>query len=405
MNKKKLFLWSLYDFANSLIWVNFSLYFSVWIVVDAGLPDFWYNAIFPLTTIVLLLTAPAMAAYTDRHGKGRKKFLNIATFGTLIGYGLVALVAGRNVPVLLVAILFAVGQYFYQLAFVFLNPMVEEIADEVHRSRASGIGQFASSIGFVAGIALTIPWADSRTATLLPSVLAFFLLALPMMIFYKETGSRDKTDQNSAKPAPVLTKRMIAFFALSASAPMLLSFFFFSDALITISNNYSIYLDRVFHVPDSTKSLLLALSLGASAIGAVLGGWIGDKIGVVKTVKATLAGWIIVIPLVAIAPSITFILGLTPLIGLLLGAIWAVSRSYMSLVLSKQDMGYGFAFYTLMERFATLVGPITWGGLIWWLGTEPHAYRIAMASMAVFVTIGLIVLIRWKRPHYAEQGS
>ena len=28
MNKKKLFLWALYDFANSIIFVNFLFYFS-----------------------------------------------------------------------------------------------------------------------------------------------------------------------------------------------------------------------------------------------------------------------------------------------------------------------------------------------------------------------------------------
>lgn len=397
MNKKKLFLWSLYDFANSIIYVNFVLYFAVWIVVDKGLPDFWYNAIFAITTLILLATAPVLAARTDKHG-GRKKFLNIATVGTFIGYGLAAILATQNAHVLLVALFFLIGQYFYQLAFVFFNPMLTDIADESHRSRASGISQFSSSLGFVVGIALTLPFAASRTAPLLPAVIAFFVLALPLMIFYKESKLEEETSlSDSIAETKTLTKKMIAFFVASTATPMLVAFFFFNDALLTVSNNYSIYLERVFHIPDSTKSLLLAMVLGASAIGGVIGGWVGDKIGAFKTMKIILSIWVIILPLVAIAPNFLTIAIITPVTGLLMGSAWTVTRSYLSLALPKKDVGYGFSFYTLAERFATLVGPLTWGGIIWFGGNGSTTYRIAMASMTVYIMIGLIILYKWRR--------
>lgn len=406
MNKKKLFLWALYDFANSLIYVNFVLYFAVWIVVDKGLSDFWYNAIFAITTIFLLVTAPVMAARTDKKG-GRKFFLNISTIGTFVSYGLTAILAVINSHVLLVALFFLIGQYFYQLSFVFFNPMIDDIADEAHRSRASGIGQFASSLGFVAGIFLTMPLASSRTAPLLPAVLAFFVLALPMLIFYKEPKQKvlDNITPGGVPERKMITKRMIAFFAASAATPMLVAFFFFNDALITVSNNYSIYLERVFHMPDSIKSILLAAVLGMSAIGAVIGGWIGDKIGALKTIKLVLSGWVILLPLIALAPNFLTIVILTPISGLLLGSIWTVTRSYLSMVLPKEDMGYGFSFYTIAERFATLVGPLTWGAIIGFMGIAGVSYRIAMGSMTIFIIVGLIILIRWKRPVLVTPSS
>jgi MFS transporter, UMF1 family len=398
MDKKKLFLWSLYDFANSIIYVNFVLYFAVWIVVDKGLSDFSYNAIFAVTTVILLATAPLMAARTDQHG-GRKKFLNIATVGTFLGYGAAALLATQNAHVLLVALAFLIGQYFYQLAFVFFNPLLNDLADEDHRSRASGISQFSSSLGFVVGIALTLPFAASRTAPLLPAVIAFGVLALPLMIFYKESSTEEKTNlEETFVETKTLTKKMIAFFFASAAMPMLVAFFFFNDALLTVSNNYSIYLERVFHVPDSTKSLLLALVLGASAIGGAVGGWLGDKFGAFKTMKIILFAWVFLLPLVAIAPNFLSIAIITPVTGLLLGSSWTVTRSYLSLVLPKKDIGYGFSFYTIAERFATLVGPLTWGGILWWLGTSEGSYRIAMTSMTVFMVVGLLILHYWRRP-------
>src|SRR5260370_8396317 len=85
MNKKNLFLWSLYDFANSIVFINFLLYFSQWLVIDGGLSDFWYNATFPISTVLLFITAPSLAAYNDKHG-GRKLSLNVSTVCTASFY-------------------------------------------------------------------------------------------------------------------------------------------------------------------------------------------------------------------------------------------------------------------------------------------------------------------------------
>lgn len=399
MNKKQLFLWSLYDFANSIVYINFILYFAVWIVVDAGLSDFWYNAIFAITTLILLFTAPILAAHTDMHG-GRKYWLNIATIVTFVSYGLVAILAGINGNVLLIAFLFLIGQYFYQLSFVFYNPMLDDIADKTNKSRVSGIGNFSSSLGFVVGILITLPFADSRITPLLISVPTFFILALPMMIFFKES-EKPIDEVNSPKTrheTKAFIKKMIAFFAVSAATPMLVAFFFFNDSLLTVTNNYSIYLERVFHTPDTAKSILLLAILVMSAIGSVIAGWLGDKIGALKTLKFILFGWIIALPILALAPNFLVIAILTPILGLLIGSVWTVTRAYLTTVLPKKDMGYGFSFYTIAERFATLVGPLTWGGIIWAMGTEALAYRIAVGTMTVFVIIGVVILRHWKRP-------
>lgn len=108
MNKRNLFLWSLYDFANSIVFINFLLYFAQRIVIDGGLSDFRYNAIFAIATVLLFLSAPMLAAYTDRHG-GRKFFLNISTIGTFVSYGLAAFLAGTGgVSIILIAALFLV---------------------------------------------------------------------------------------------------------------------------------------------------------------------------------------------------------------------------------------------------------------------------------------------------------
>src|SRR3989338_10860151 len=399
MDKKKLFLWSLYDFANSIIYVNFLLYFAQWLVIDGGLSDFWYNAIFAIATIMLLFSAPMLAAQTDRNG-GKKYFLNLATVGTFIAYGLSVWLAYQGVEyVVWSAVFFLVGQYFYQLAFVFYNPMLAEIADEKHRARASGIGQFANACGQVLGIGATLTLAGTRLGPLFPALIGFFALPFPVVVFYKESRipSTPLRFSELKNDASTYVKKFYQFFAFSVATPMLIAFFLFNDALHTLGNNYSIILERVFATPDITKSLLLIGVLVMSAIGGITFGWIADRLGSLVALKIILAGWLIVLPLLAFAPTFTLFAILSVPVGLLIGSVFAVSRAYLSTLLSEENMGYGFSFYALAERFATFVGPLTWGAIITLGGASQLSYRVAIMSMAVFVLAGLLVLLFFRQ--------
>lgn len=392
MNKKNIFLWSLFDFANSIVFINFLLYFSQWLVLEGGLSDFGYNATFAISTVLLFLTAPNLAAYTDKFGK-RKAFLNWATIGTAICYAGSAYSAIQGLNIFIIVILFLFGQYFYQLSFVFYNPLIEDLSDHKYRGRVSGIGQFSNAIGQVFGLAIMLPFSEgSRLAPLLPSVGVFVLLALPFMILFKEKPRLDNNIKQTIRFGDFY-KKIIPFFTLSLATPLLFAFFFYNDALVTVTNNYSIYMQNVFGITDSKKSLLLMIIVVMNAIGGLLSGWLGDKIGLEKTLKLVLLFWVISLPIIAITSNISLFTILTAILGLLIGAMWTVSRAYISLLLAKEDIGYGFSFYTILERFSTFVGPLTWGAIISIWGTKSETYRLAMGSMTVFVIIGLLIIL------------
>lgn len=158
-----------------------------------------------------------------------------------------------------IALFFLLGQYCYQLSFVFYNPMLLDVADEKHRTRASGIGQFANSLGQVIGLAITLPLSTSTLKPLLPSILIFMILALPMMIWFKESKVFVKGDTGEyiKQEYRLFRRKIILFFVTSVASPVLIAFFFFNDALITVTNNYSIFLERVFATSDTHKSILL----------------------------------------------------------------------------------------------------------------------------------------------------
>jgi UMF1 family MFS transporter len=405
MNKRNLFLWSLYDFANSFIFINFLLYFSQWLIIQGGLSDFWYNAIFTITSILLFISAPTLASFTDRYG-GRKYLLNYATIGTFLGYSLSVVCAYTNQNVYLIALFFLIGQYFYQLSFVFYNSLIEDVADVEHRSRASGIGQFSNSVGQVSGLLLALPLSSTRLQPLFPALVVFIICALPMMIYFVDSRSKQKMVTLGAlrEGGRTYFTKMKLFFSASVAIPMLTAYSFFNDALITITNNYAIYMERVFSFPDTTKNILLIAILVMSAIGGIISGWIADKIGPLNTLKWILVGWIILIPIGSLARGTILIWSFSIVIGLFVGSVWTVTRSYLSQVLKREELGYGFSFYTLFERFATLLGPLSWGGVIAIMGTGANSYRTAMMSMVAFVIIGLVILYKWKRVPRPDLG-
>jgi UMF1 family MFS transporter len=381
-------LWCLYTASNSIVFINFLVYFSKWLVLDAGVSDFAYNMVFVATALALLVTAPALAAHNDKAGN-RKKFLNVATLGVMASYLLAAIFAflDASAPAL---IFFLAGQYCYQLSFSFYDPMLNDIADEEHRAAASGLSQFASSAGMVLGLAVTLPLAGiGRLWPLIPSVLLFAALAWPMMLYYKEPP-RPKA---SGAIAPKVRigfdwKKFRNFILSSPAALVLISFFFYNDALATITNNYPIYAGKVLDMSDETTSIMLMTTMLAGSLGALIAGVLGDRLGVRKCLKIILWTWLVLIPVIAAASSMTLFFALAALLGLTIGAGWATSRAYISLCLEKDDLGYGFSFYTIFERFSSIIGPLVWGGIL----AAGGGHRLAMLSMAGFIAAGIFVL-------------
>ena len=374
-------------------------------MVDGGLSDFWYNAVFAVSSILLFFSAPTLASFADKYG-GRKYLLNFATLGTFLGYGLATLFAYLGTQyIYIIVVFFLLGQYFYQLSFVFYNTLIEDVADIEHRARASGIGQFSNSLGQVIGLLIALPLSTTRLQPLFPSLIIFILLSLPMMIFFVDSKVKQaklgiKILREGEKE---YYKKMKLFFSLSVAVPLLVSFFLFNDALITISNNYPIYMERVFAVSDNIKNYLLLVILFMSALGGITFGWIADRVGDLKTLKFVLVCWVIFIPLLALAKGMILLSIFSAILGFLIGPVWTVSRSYLSKVLNMDELTYGFTFYTLAERFATLFGPLAWGGIIAVMGTQGGSYRIALGSMVIFVIIGLLILFKWKRSILIEK--
>lgn len=404
MSKKKVFLWTLYDFANSIAVVTFFLYFSQWLVVENGVGDLWYNLIFAGSSILLVFSSPILGAIADKTKK-RMPYLIFSTvmlFITLVAVSLIALLAPSTKPWAYTAAgFFLISQYFYQLSFSFYNPMLDEIAPPEKQGLVSGIGQSANWVGMILGLIITIPLVSGsiylfghsgRAQTFLPATIIFFALTLPVLFLLKDPNPQ-KIKINIREEY----KNYFSSFMRLAKTPgvgmFLLAFFFFNDAVITAQNNFPIYMEQVFGVSDKIKSILLLAILVTSAIGAFTAGFIADQIGPKKTLIIILFLWVILFPLMGSLKVLLIFYVLTVVMGLLYGATWSVTRAYMLELTPKENLNHAFSYYTLAERFSTFVGPLTWGAITFFLVNKgAMRYQVAIVSLTVFIIIGLILV-------------
>jgi len=171
-----------------------------------------------------------------------------------------------------------------------------------------------------------------------------------------------------------------------------LAYFFFNDAVTTASNNFPIFVNKLYGLGDDAQSYLLIAILVASAIGAPISGWIADRIGLKRALMWVLGGFIVVFPAMALTHSFPLFVAICVVMGLWFGSVWTITRAYLMKITPPAMMNQSFTYYTLMERLATFIGPISWGLVVAYLPTADNLnYRIAAVLMAVFVLIGVFL--------------
>jgi MFS-type transporter involved in bile tolerance (Atg22 family) len=191
---KRLFLWALYDFANSIVLIAFLFYFSQWLVIDQGKPAWWYNITLVISSMLFIITAPIVSKKIDIK---KVKIVGLRFWSgiTFVGYFVLSIITMLTDSMdVLATILFTLATYTYLVCFLYFTPMLNDLSNDGDRSLKSGIGQGANSIGQVAGILITLPFVNGitlfgepgRAQALLPATIIFGLLSLPMLIFYKE---------------------------------------------------------------------------------------------------------------------------------------------------------------------------------------------------------------------------
>ena len=82
------------------------------------------------------------------------------------------------------------------------------------------------------------------------------------------------------------------------------------------------------------------------------------------------------------------------LIGIAFGPVQASSRSYLARSVSASEAGRYFGIYALSGRATSFMATLSFSLLTYWTGSA----RVGMASLIVFLLVGLIILLRTPYP-------
>ena len=409
--RRNLFVWSLYDAANSFLLAAVSgLYLSQWVVIDNGFDDIWYGGTFTLATILLLLTSPFFGAWSDRLRK-RKPFINWTTIILIISGFLLAFVVNSDYPIAfrvsLALVLFFLIQYVYQLSLIFYNTLLEKLSNPSNWGKISGLGNVAGSFGWIVGTAILLPFNEGkitlmgvpgRTQVFLPAVILFALLAWPMLLWFKEPPSekREKVDFKAVYQKTIQGLKDLVRKNKNVGL-FLLAFCFISDGKITAELFFAIVMEQVFRVPDPVKVQILGMMFLIAIPSAYLIGKLADKYGIKRILLLVCLDLIIIFALCFSASDPKILYFFAVFAGLAWGGFYTLFRALLIKISPKAQLGEYFGFYSTFERFASIVGPLSWGVITLMLRDYGILkYRVAGFALVFLMAIGTFLLTRVK---------
>ncbi|MCK4781770.1 MFS transporter [Candidatus Parcubacteria bacterium] len=416
---RQILWWALFDFANSIVIINLGLYFSQWLVIEQGVSEFWFNFTDVAATVLLLLTLPALGVISDITNK-RVLFMKLTAipiffFTFLIGFS--GQVFTGISPIIIGILSFIFVIYFYQLSLIFYHSMLGNLAKREKYGTVSGIGLAAGWIGAIVGLLLILPFVSGqipffqpggRLQAFIPSALIFAVLISIVFIFLKEPQTViPKPKKISMKQA--YSKVLKDFKGLRTRPEIfyfLIAYWLFIDAVLTIQDNFPLYLEIVLKIPDQEKVFLGALLLTMGAVGAIVIGKLGDKFGYAKLLNAVIIGWVMALMFfIQINSGGLSLIIAVALMGILFGGTWTITRALYTAIIPVTERGEYFGFYGCAERFAAILGPLVWSLFVVGLRQfGPLRYKVAVISM-IFIIMASLIFLKKMQKHMAYSNN
>ena len=379
----------------------FAVYFREVVVGGAGNrgDQLWGFANF-VAMLIVAVTSPVLGAIADDAGR-RKALLVLTTLQTI---GATALLYFATPGRLAWAIgCYVVATIGFEAGYVFYNSFLPSLSTPATVGRISGWGW---GIGFLGGLVALLgsaPWigselrapdgtlvagaiADRRLSFLIAA--AFYLVfAWPAFVFLREAtppAARPFTQQVARGLARVRRTfgelrryREIGKFVVAS--------LFFNDAISTVIVFSATYATVTFGMGSRELVLLFVVMNVVAFPATVLAGYLADVAGAKRTLVLSLVLWIAVVLLAAAAESRPWFWTMAVGAAMGMGATQAVARSLLARLAPEERAAEFFGFYVTSSKFAAILGPLVFGTISAWSGSQ----RLAVLSLLPLFLVGL----------------
>lgn len=396
--------WAFYDFANSgyttvVITAVFNAYFVAEVAGGAPWATFAWTAALAASYALIVVTAPVIGAYADAHA-AKKRLLAVATAGCVLFTAGLALV-GRG-DLALGIVLIVLSNFFFGTGENLVAAFLPELARGEALGRISGWGW---SLGYFGGLATLgaclayVAYAQARGAevtdfvpvTMLITAGIFALASLPTFLFLREravpvAGTGDVLKAALARLATTLRRaRRYGDFSR-----FLLCLVFYQAGIQTVVALAAVYAQEVMgFTTRDTLVLVLVVNVTAAA-GAFAFGELQDRLGHVRTLALTLAGWILMVAIAWAAQGPGLFWVAANLAGLCMGSSQSAGRALVGYLSPPARSAEFFGLWGLAVKLSSILGPLSYGAVNWASGGD---HRLAILTTGTFFLIGLVLLL------------
>lgn len=413
-SKSRIFIWTLFDFANtsySIVVVTFlfAVYFKDTVCSGEPIGDLYWSLGISVSMIITAIISPILGAIAD-HSAGKKRFLlffsMVCIAGTLLLY-----TVGEGM-IFWALLLFIISNIGFEAGLVFYDAFLPELTEPKNYGRVSGYGYAMGYVGSLASLALVFPFIQNEMIKeTFPVAAVFFLVfALPLFLLIGDTKKNIKIEESYFKIGFNRVKFTFTHIKNYKNlAIFLLAFFFYIEGVNTVIFFSGNYARTTLNFSFTELAIFFIIVQTTAILGSVVFGILADSVGQKKTIVVSLLIWVFTMVLAYFTsepnnPLMAFLSGISGLegeelmrksfygIGLLagsvMGATQSTSRSLMSKLTPDDKKTEFFGFYSLFGKSSAILGPLVFG-LVSYI-TESQ--RIAILSVSMFFIIGLFIL-------------
>ena len=403
-NKKSIYSWALYDWANSAYATTvmagfFPLFFKSYYSAEADVTMSTAQLGFAnsISSLIVVLIAPLLGAIADKASL-KKRFLFIfAYLGILMSLALSFVSQGDWQMATFLYVLANIG---FMGSNTFYDALLPSVSNDTNVDFISGLG-FA--FGYLGGGVLFsfnvwmlqdftafgfINEAEAIKASFVSVAIWWALFSIPIFIFLKEPREEQLGTKKTIIDGYLRLKNTFSKIKkLKGLLLFLIAYWLYIDGVDTIIRmavDYGIAIG--FNSSDLILALLIVQFVGFPAT------LIFTKIAQLWDTKKMLYVAIgmylfIIFWAVRMSESYEFYI-LATLIALVQGGVQALSRSYYSKMIPQTHSAEFFGFYNFLGRFAAILGPL----LVAFVALFTQDSRLSIASIAIFFILGAILL-------------
>lgn len=172
----------------------------------------------------------------------------------------------------------------------------------------------------------------------------------------------------------------------------LVAFLFYNDGIQTVIGVASTYGAKQLGFGQSVLIATILVIQFVAFGGAMAFGALAAKYGSYKSILWGTYAWMVVVVLAVLLPpgNVGLFLAVSVAIGIVLGGVQALSRSFFSLLIPRGRAGEYFALYNACERGTSWFGTFLFGVMFQLTGS----YRPAIVALVVFFVLGAVLLHR-----------